>query len=92
MLNKSMSPKNLSKIFDELFPILRSITGPGYLQSLRIIGRHIKFKYIKYKSGSKIFDWNIPNEWHFKDGYIKNLRGKKMILFLIIVSNLIAML
>ena len=79
MVKKSMSPKKLSKIFDELFPILRSITGPGYLQSLKIIGKYIKFKYIKYKSGKKIFDWNIPNEWHFKDGYIENLKGKKIV-------------
>ena len=74
-----MTPKNLSEIFDKLFPILRSITGPGYLQSLKILGKYIKLDYVKYKTGKKIFDWTVPFEWHFKEGYIKDLKGRKII-------------
>ena len=74
-----MNERKLSKIFDDLFPILRSITGPGYKKSLEILSKYIDLKYIKYKSGKKIFDWIVPYEWFFYSGYITNRKGKKII-------------
>lgn len=53
----------LDATFDELFPILRSITGPGYERSLEMIGRHIPFDYIDTPSGTKVFDWTVPQRW-----------------------------
>ena len=35
---------NLSKIFDELFPINRSLLGVGYDKSLKILSKYINFK------------------------------------------------
>ena len=77
-----MSPnyKTINKLFDELFPILRSITGAGYIKSLNILSRYIKFKKLKYPSGKKIFDWTVPKEWVIKDAYVK-ADGKKIIDF-----------
>ncbi len=72
---------NLEKTFDQLFPICRSITGNGYRQSFDIIRKFIPFKKYKYRSGKKVFDWEIPNEWNVKDAYIKNLRGDKIVDF-----------
>ena len=72
---------NLEKTFDELFPICRSITGNGYRKSFDIIKRYIPFKKYKYKTGKKVFDWEIPNEWNVKDAFIENLRGKKIVDF-----------
>ena len=74
-----MSYNKLSKIFDELFPILRSITGPGYRKSLEILKKYINFKILKYISGKKVFDWTVPYEWHFYDGYIRNLNNRKIV-------------
>ena len=71
---------NLSKIFDELFPLCRSITGEGYLNSLKIINKYIKFKKLKYKTGKKIFDWKVPKIWNIKDAYIK-YKNKKIVDF-----------
>ena len=48
--------KIINNLFDELFPILRSITGKGYLKSLNILSKYIKFKKLKYPSGKKVFD------------------------------------
>ncbi len=72
---------NLEKVFDELFPICRSITGDGYRKSFNIINKFIPFKKYKYQTGKKVFDWKIPNEWNVKDAYIKNLKNKKIIDF-----------
>ena len=38
-------------------------------------------KIIKFKSGTKVFDWTIPNEWIVKEAWIKNDKGKKIINF-----------
>ena len=70
--------KVINSLFNELFPILRSITGAGYIKSLNILSRYIKFKKIKYPSGKKIFDWTVPKEWVIKDAYVK-AGGKKII-------------
>ena len=63
--------KKLNKIFDKLFPICRSITGPGYRRSLNILSKYISLKKLYYPSGKKIFDWVVPKEWIIKDAYIK---------------------
>jgi len=72
---------NLEKIFDELFPICRSITGNGYRKSFNIIKRFIPFKKYKYQTGKKVFDWSIPKEWNIKNAYVANLKGEKIIDF-----------
>jgi aminopeptidase-like protein len=77
--------KKLNKIFDKLFPICRSITGPGYRRSLNILSKYISLKKLYYPSGKKIFDWVVPKEWIIKDAYIKeiteNKPGKKIVDF-----------
>ena len=62
-----MKKINLNRIFDRLFPICRSIAGEGYNNSLNILREYINFKILKYRSGKKIFDWVVPNEWYIKE-------------------------
>ena len=71
---------DLNKIFDELFPICRSITGEGYIKSLNILSRFIPLKKLNYRSEKKIFDWKVPKIWKIKEAYIK-LKNKKIIDF-----------
>ena len=48
----------------DLFPICRSITGPGIKKTLTYFEKINKdFKRIKFKTDSKIFDWRVPYEW-----------------------------
>ena len=67
---------NFNAIFDELFPICRSITGDGYNRSLAILSRHINFKKIKYPSGKKVFDWVVPKVWKIKEAYIEHKKKR----------------
>lgn len=61
-----------------LFPICRSITGPGIKYSLSYFEKLIpELRRIKFKSGRKIYDWKIPKEWHIRDSYIQDLQTKK---------------
>ena len=75
-----MNVKNLNKIFDQLFPICRSITGNGYSRSLQILKKYINFKILKYRSGKKVLDWITPNEWNISDAYVSK-NNKKIIDF-----------
>ncbi len=69
---------NFSKIFDQLFPLNRSLLGSGYKKSLEIISNFIPFNKLRYKSGKKIFDWVVPKEWEIREGFIK-YNGKKIL-------------
>lgn len=70
--------KNIYKTIKDLFPICRSITGPGIQKSLSYFENLVpNFKRVKFKSGSKVYDWKIPKEWDVKNAYIASLDKKK---------------
>jgi aminopeptidase-like protein len=56
----------LDRLFDELFPLLRSITGPGLRQSFDIIARHMPLALEIVPTGTRVFDWEVPLEWRLK--------------------------
>ena len=66
----------------DLFPICRSITGHGLRETLRYIQNIIPQLTINsVPSGTKAFDWIIPDEWTIRDAFICNERGQKIIDF-----------
>lgn len=64
MKNRKSEIKKMDRLFDNLFPITRSITGSGVRKSLDILSDYIPLKREYIKSGSEVFDWTIPV--HFK--------------------------
>ena len=76
-----MNKKKLENLFDDLFPLNRSILGKGYRKSLELLSYHVPFKYYDFKSGYKAFDWNVPQEWEIKEAYISKLNGDKIVDF-----------
>ena len=67
----------LEEYFDRLWPICRSIMGPGFRQSLDIIGEQVDLDYLRFRTGEEILDWVVPNEWSIRDAYIVDSAGKK---------------
>lgn len=65
----------LDQLFDELFPICRSITGPGLRQSLDILGHFIPLTRYAVPSGTKVFDWTVPPEWQIRAGRLTSTDG-----------------
>ena len=62
----------------KLFPICRSITGDGIRKTLEYFERfHPEFKRLKFKTGQKVFDWEIPKEWVIRDAYIEDIESKQ---------------
>lgn len=64
----------------KIFPFNRSLTGLGVDQTLEFIKNNSNnLKIHKVKSGTKVFDWTVPYEWKIAEGYIENIKGKKII-------------
>ncbi|EAI3821517.1 DUF4910 domain-containing protein [Campylobacter coli] len=73
--------KAMYKLTKKLFPIPRSITGQGFRDSLEILNKTLGeniFKFHSIKSGTKVFDWIVPDEWNAKEAYIITPEGKKI--------------
>ena len=63
----------------ELFPLNRSLSGEGVRETLNILKRENKeLKIHSIKSGTKVFDWEVPDEWNCKEAYIITPDGKKI--------------
>tara|TARA_B100001057_G_scaffold120237_1_gene118891 strand:+ start:6349 stop:6657 length:309 start_codon:yes stop_codon:yes gene_type:complete len=66
----------------KLFLLNRSLTGDGVRKTLNIIKREFpKLKIKKLKSGTKVFDWSIPEEWNVIDAYVTDKYNNKIIDF-----------
>jgi len=67
------------KFAKELWPINRSITGEGLRETLKKLSTHLtKLEIKSVPSGTKVFDWEIPPEWHVREAYIISPEGKKI--------------
>ena len=76
---KNNNGKKMIKWAKDLFPINRSLTGDGNRKTLKYIKEIIpELRIIEIPSGTKAFDWTVPNEWNVKDAWIKNEKGKKI--------------
>lgn len=73
--------RRMYRLMEKLFPICRSITGEGVRETLSIIKEIIPIKIHEVPSGTKAFDWIIPDEWNIKDAYIKDEYGNRIIDF-----------
>ena len=63
----------------DLFRINRSLTGEGNRTTLNYFKKiNPELKFLKFKSGKKIFDWTIPKEWIIRSAYLKHLRTQKV--------------
>ena len=71
----------INELLKVLFPINRSITGKGNYHTLLKLKELIPIKIKKYKSGTRVYDWIIPNEWNVIDAWIKDNSGNKIIDF-----------
>ena len=79
MLNKSLSYKSLIiKWCKDMYPFNRSLTGKGVdktLGYLKSINKNLKI--LKFPTGKKVFDWEIPKVWNVTSAYIQDLKTKK---------------
>lgn len=70
--------QELEKYFDRLWPICRSLTGPGVRETLDILSELVPMERHRVASGTEVFDWTVPQEWSIRDAYILTPDGEKI--------------
>jgi aminopeptidase-like protein len=56
----------------ELFPITRSLAGPGFRETLAVLERTCgPLERHRFATGERVFDWVVPDEWTIREAWIK---------------------
>ncbi|MEZ5659983.1 MAG: DUF4910 domain-containing protein [Burkholderiaceae bacterium] len=79
----------LFALCERLYPIARSLTGPGVRASLAELSEALAamaprapaLQMIEVASGETVFDWNVPDEWVAREAWIKGPDGRKRACF-----------
>lgn len=67
---------------EKLFPLCRSLTGPGTLQTMEFLQSLLPGLTIhSVPSGTRAGDWIVPNEWTIHDAFVKDSSGNRVIDF-----------
>jgi aminopeptidase-like protein len=64
-----------------IYPICRSITGPGVRETLDLIDRIVPLQRSEVPTGTPVLDWTVPKEWTIRDAWVKNVAGERVIDF-----------
>lgn len=85
MENKRMG-KSIYELCSKIYPICRSITGDGVRRTIDIMNEFIDvsgavLNTFEVPTGTKAYDWVIPEEWNIRGGYIETLDGKRIVDF-----------
>ena len=72
---------DMYELMERLYPITRSITGEGVRKTLKIFQDSIDLQIHEVTTGTKVFDWTVPEEWNIDDAYIMNKNGEKIVDF-----------
>ena len=73
--------EQMYQLVETLYPICRSITGPGVRETMAHIQKLLPITVNEVPSGTPVFDWEVPKEWAIRDAYVKNATGERVIDF-----------
>lgn len=71
----------LRRHVEALFPICRSITGPGLRDTLRYVMQHIPLDLREVPTGTAVLDWEVPREWTVRGAMIHAMDGTTVVDF-----------
>ena len=70
---------DIFELAKNIFPLNRSLTGNGVRDTLELIKDLIpEVNVYEVASGTKAFDWTIPQEWNIESAYLEGPDGRKI--------------
>jgi aminopeptidase-like protein len=69
----------LESYFERLWPLMRSLTGEGARRTHEILGELVPLESIEVASGTACLDWEVPKEWVFREAYVIDPDGRKIL-------------
>jgi len=66
------------RLLRELFPLPRSLSGPATRETLRALGEIAPFPVTEVASGTRCFDWTVPEEWVASEAWIE-VDGRRIV-------------
>ena len=64
-----------------LFPLPRSITGAGLRATVQKLSTIVPLEVTEVPSGTKVFDWHVPDEWSIDEAYLEHESGRRFAEF-----------
>ena len=80
-VTREVTGAEIHALASRIFPICRSITGQGVRDTLAILREHIPLTSVDIASGTRVYDWTVPDEWIVRDAYIRAPSGEKVVDF-----------
>jgi aminopeptidase-like protein len=69
----------MMRLAEKLYPICRSITGEGLRRTLDLIGEELPLERTEVPSGTRAFDWTVPDEWSLRRAFIEAPDGTRVV-------------
>ena len=69
----------MRRLCEDLYPIVRSITGVGVRRTLDRIARHLPIERFEVPSGTPAFDWTVPPEWNVSAAHLTGPDGRRVV-------------
>jgi aminopeptidase-like protein len=63
----------------ELYPFQRSITGAGLRATVKRLGQIVPLEVTEVPSGTRVFDWQVPNEWTIDEAFLEDEQGRRIV-------------
>ncbi len=71
--------ETVSRLLHELWPLMRSLTGDGVRQTHAKLSDVVPLDTFEIPSGTEVFDWTVPDEWRFKEAYVIDPNGNRIL-------------